>query len=92
MLLGCVWSSLFCLLCLVVFFFFNTKVLPEMEGEVWGSMKISYNMIPARTVNCEWYYLLVLADLFCSLAENNSFPDLALEISLHVGLIIYLGK
>lgn len=55
-------------------------------------MKISYNVIPARTVNCEWYYLLVLADLFCSLAENNSFPDLALEISLHVGLIIYLGK
>lgn len=91
MLLGCVWSSLFCLLCLVGFFF-NTKVLPKMEEEVWGSMKISYNVIPARTVNCEWYYLLVLADLFCSLAENNSFPDLALEISLHVGLIIYLGK
>lgn len=74
-----------------VFCFFYTKVLPKMEEEVWGSMKISYNMIPARTVNCERYYLLVSADLFCKLAEN-SFPDLALEISLHVGLIIYLGK
>lgn len=64
-----------------------------MEEEVWGSMEISYNVVAARTASCaRYHYLLVSADLCCKFAENNSFPELALEIRLRVGLIIYLGK
>lgn len=47
-----------------------------MEEEVWGSMKISYNVIPARTVNCEWYYLLCWLTCFAHLQKTTLFQTL----------------
>lgn len=43
------------------------------EGGAGRSMKMSYNLLPARAVSCERYYLLMLADLFCKFAKATLF-------------------
>lgn len=63
----------------VFLLYFYPKVPRKIAG---GSMKTSYNLLPARAVSCEKYYLLMLADLFCKFAKPTLFPDFSLEITV----------
>lgn len=57
----------------VFLLYFYRKVPEEIERGAEGSMKMSYNLLPARAVSCERYYLLMLADLFCKFANTTLF-------------------
>lgn len=66
----------------VFLLYFYPKVPRKIAGGTGGSMKTSYNLLPARAVSCEKYYLLMLADLFCKFAKPTLFPDFSLEITV----------
>jgi len=52
---------------------FLPKVAKKIAGGAGESMKMSYDLLPARAVSCERYCLLMLADLFCKFAKPTLF-------------------
>lgn len=52
-------------------FLFHPEVPRKIAGGARGSMKMSYNLLPARDVSCERDCLLVLADLFCKFEKTT---------------------
>lgn len=72
-------------------FLLYPEVSKRIAGGAGGSMKMSYNLLPARAVSCEMDYLLVLADLFCKSEKTTLSRLLFRNYSPLLSLLVYLG-
>lgn len=72
---------------------FSLSLLPRSaQKDCRGSMKMSYNLLPARAVSCERDCLLVLADLFCKFEKTTLSRLFFRNYSPLISLIVYLGR